>query len=221
VAEVKGKPSARQEKAARTRRAMLDAAYGLFCELGYTATTMNLVAERAGVAVQTVYFTFHTKDALLQEVQDRAVIGDDRVHPPDQPWFREAMAAPDGPTALAAIVRGVGEIDARVAPLIPVFHAVAGEPAGEVWRHSEVLRRDGFGDLVDALAAKTPLRRGLTRDRAVDLLFVVLGPELHRSFVVDAGWSRDEWGAWVLASLCRDLFAVEAPPARRPARRTR
>ena len=60
------KKISRQERAATTRRRMLDAAYDLFCEQGFRATTMDAIAQRAGVAVQTLYFTFHTKDALLQ-----------------------------------------------------------------------------------------------------------------------------------------------------------
>ena len=65
----------RAEQAAATRQRILNAAYDLFCELGYRATTMALIAERAHVAVQTVYFTFRTKDALLQEVHNQTVLG--------------------------------------------------------------------------------------------------------------------------------------------------
>ena len=64
---------------------MLEAAYELFCSDGYRATTMEAIAERAGVAVQTLYFTFHTKDELFQAVHDHTVLGDDIVPPPMQP----------------------------------------------------------------------------------------------------------------------------------------
>lgn len=40
---------------------------------------MEAIAHRAGVAVQNVYFTFHTKDALLQEVHNRTVLGNDAL----------------------------------------------------------------------------------------------------------------------------------------------
>ena len=56
---------------------------------------MALIAERAGVAVQTVYFTFRTKDALLQEVHGQTVLGRGTpVAPTDQPWYRAAAASP-------------------------------------------------------------------------------------------------------------------------------
>ena len=67
---------------------MLAAAYDLFCELGFRAATMDAIAERAGVAVQTLYFTFHTKDELVQAVHEWTVLGDDPVAPPLQSWYR-------------------------------------------------------------------------------------------------------------------------------------
>src|ERR1051325_4765243 len=93
MALVKGQ--SRREKAAATRRRMLDAAYELFCRDGYRATTMEAIADRAGVAVQTLYFTFHTKDELFQAVHERTVLGDENLPPRMQPWYLAAVAAPD------------------------------------------------------------------------------------------------------------------------------
>src|ERR1041384_7668216 len=126
------KTQSRQEKAAATRRRMLDAAYGLFCEEGYRATTMDAIAERAGVAVQTLYFTFHTKDELFQAVHERTVLGDEAIPPEAHPWSRAAVPSDDFGGAVRHICRGVLSISRRVAPMIPAFHAVAGDPAGDV-----------------------------------------------------------------------------------------
>ncbi len=208
MTDVKGQPTGRQAKAALTRARMLDAAYDLFCAEGYRATTMEAIAERAGVAVQTVYFTFHTKDALLQEVHDRTVLGDDAVPPPLQPWYRAANAEPDVARAVTRIVRGVAEILTRVAPMLPVFHAVSVDPAGAVFRRAEDLRRHGYDDLVRMLEKKAPLRPGLNRAHASDLLFVLLGPELYRTLVIERGWSLNDWAEWTSATILRDLFGV-------------
>ena len=81
----------RKEKAAATRRRMLDAAHACFVERGYPGTTMAAIAERAGVAEQTLYFTFHTKAGLLGEVFERAVFGADELPPHLQPWWSSAM----------------------------------------------------------------------------------------------------------------------------------
>jgi AcrR family transcriptional regulator len=199
-------PTARQAKAAETRRRMLVAAFDCFCAQGFRATTMDAIATEAGVAVQTLYFTFHTKDELLQQVMDWMVLGDDGVPPPLQPWFRDAVAEPDARRSLATIISGLQAISTRVAPMLPVFHAVAADPAGAVYRRSEELRRAGMEDLVESLVTKAPLRKGMTKRRAVDLLTVLGGPESYRSFVVDAGWTPRQWTSWVTATLERDLF---------------
>src|SRR5512140_993625 len=68
MADVKGDPDqrmTRRERASRTRLRIVRAAYDRFAAQGYAATTMGQVAADAGVAVQTVYFVFHTKPELL------------------------------------------------------------------------------------------------------------------------------------------------------------
>ncbi len=196
----------RAEKAAATRLRMLDAAYELFCELGYRATTMAAIADRAQVAVQTVYFTFHTKDALLQEVHNQTVLGRDSLPPDQQPWYLAALAQTDPRRAVELIVTGVATILSRVAPMMPVFHAVAADQAGAVFRHGERLRRIGMNDLATFLADQGWLRVDVDRARASDLLFVLLGAEVYRTFVLELGWSRERWAAWTTDALTRDLI---------------
>src|SRR3954453_23593946 len=104
---------------------MLDAAYALFCERGYRATTMQDIADRAGVAVKTTYFSFRTKDGLLQAVHDRTVLGVDGLPPERQPWYAQTIAATSIDDAVAILVTGVAGILARVAPMLPVFESVS------------------------------------------------------------------------------------------------
>ena len=49
---------ARQERAIRTRRVILEAAGAVFDEHGYTATTISMVLERAEVTKGALYFHF-------------------------------------------------------------------------------------------------------------------------------------------------------------------
>ena len=200
----------RQEQAAATRQRIVDAAYDLFCELGYRATTMALIAERAGVAVQTVYFTFRTKDGLLQEVHSQTVLGRGTpVAPMDQPWYRAAAAEADPVRATSVLVDGVGTILARVAPMLPVFQAVVADPAGEVYRRSEALRRPAMYDVArELLLPKGDLRPGVDDAYAGDLLVVLLGPEIYRMYVLELGWSHDRWVNWTAQILLRELFAA-------------
>jgi AcrR family transcriptional regulator len=191
---------------------MLVAAYELFCSDGYRTTTMEAIAERAGVAVQTLYFTFHTKDELFQEVHERTVLGDENLPPPMQPWYLAAVTSDDVTDAVRHICRGVLSISRRVAPMIPAFHAVAGDPAGEVWERSQQMRHDGMADLVAALAEKTPLRKNVTTDHAADVLYLLLGPDLYWTMVLGRGWTERQLANWTERVVLDDLFGLESGP---------
>lgn len=62
------------------------------------------------------------------------------------------------------ICRGVLSISRRVAPMIPAFHAVAGDPAGQVWERNRLPRHDGMVDFVATLTKKASLRKGVAKD---------------------------------------------------------
>ncbi|WP_037906132.1 TetR/AcrR family transcriptional regulator [Actinacidiphila yeochonensis] len=51
-----------------TRRKLFDAAVGLIAEQGFSATTVDEIAERAGVAKGTVYYNFASKNDLFEEL---------------------------------------------------------------------------------------------------------------------------------------------------------
>ena len=130
MATVKAKPEARpsrRDRAQATRLRITKAAYNLFCERGYAGTTMDDIAVAAGVAVQTVYFTFHTKSELLSRAYDFAVLGEgDPLPPEEQAWFARMIDEPDLIPSLRHVVEGIGEILRRATPLDTVVRAEAG-----------------------------------------------------------------------------------------------
>ncbi len=58
----------RQKRAQRTRDAIVVAARAEFSERGYAATTSKSIAQRAGVAVGSLYQYFQGKDDVLREL---------------------------------------------------------------------------------------------------------------------------------------------------------
>src|SRR6476619_564234 len=179
-------PPPRRARARATQQRIVKAAFALFCERGYIGTTMAQIAEAAGVAVQTVYFTFHTKAAVLSRAYDYAVAGEGEPLPPwDQPWYREMIAAGDVVDALRHLVAGVGDITRRLTPLYVVASgSAAGDPevAAVVDRH-ERWRIDGYRGMLDVLQAKAPLRADLTPERATDLLLLYAGMDAYHALV--------------------------------------
>lgn len=61
----------RQARSQATVTAILDAAARVLVERGYAATNTNLVAERAGVSVGSLYQYFPNKDALIAALHER------------------------------------------------------------------------------------------------------------------------------------------------------
>jgi AcrR family transcriptional regulator len=55
-------------KGGRTRQTIMEAAYDLFLEQGYAATSMRQIAERAGLALGGIYNHFLNKDAIFCEL---------------------------------------------------------------------------------------------------------------------------------------------------------
>lgn len=70
----------RAEQVAATREAVLDAAVDLFWEQPTDDLSLPLIAERAGVSVQTVLRHFGSKDGVLQAAMTRETgrVGDER-----------------------------------------------------------------------------------------------------------------------------------------------
>ena len=155
----------RRDRARATRRRIALAALAAFSANGYAATTMDAVARDAGVAVQTVYFTFHTKaELLVAAIELAGGAPDDPAIVMERAWIGAVMAAPDGPKRLSLIVEHGNEIYARVGPLLPAVSAAASvDPEVEsAWHGLEARRRDGMSRIVAIFAERGELRPGLT-----------------------------------------------------------
>jgi len=198
--------SSRKERAAATRRRILDSALPAFSEQGYSATTMDAVAAGAGVAVQTVYFTFRTKAELLQAVFEHAVLGPDQTPPHLMPWWPRPDDGHDISTAVSRLVNGTLELLARAAPL--VWSVLGDEGARERYEHNEQLRRYGYSDLIQVLTEKHPLRAELTPLKARDVLLVLTGPQLFVQYTRELGWSTNELAAWITTAILEQVFDI-------------
>src|SRR3954464_13549960 len=113
--------TSRAEKRRLTRRRIVTAAADLFLDQGYGATTLDQVAARAGVAVQTVYFHFGNKATLLKEALDVAAVGDDEpVALMERSWIEDMIPDPDPVRIIELWTGGGREIFERVAPLLAI-----------------------------------------------------------------------------------------------------
>jgi AcrR family transcriptional regulator len=199
----------RRRQPAETRRRILEAALRLFAEQGYAATTMAGIADQAAVAVQTVYFTFHTKGELLMQLV-LAVGADDPDAPPhrDRGWYREILASTDPSRQLALLSEHGTDIFARIAPLMPLIAAAsATDPnVSAAWEGKVRARRQGMREQMEAVGRNGGLRPGLSVDGAADIVFVLQRPETLRALTVECGWSIERYKAWLYETLCQQLL---------------
>ncbi|WP_433477671.1 TetR family transcriptional regulator [Spirillospora sp. CA-142024] len=81
-------PGRRERKKQRTREALVDAAFTLFAEKGFDATTVEEIADAVDVSSRTFFRYFSSKEDValtFQEEQIRAVVAALAERPPDEP----------------------------------------------------------------------------------------------------------------------------------------
>src|SRR6476646_6412771 len=100
----------RAAHAIETRRRIRAAAEELFLTNGYVATSVDAIAKAAGVSRQTVFTAFGSKAALLSELGDVGVVGDDLPIPLAEREAVKRLEDEDDPVALvrAWMVIGAG-----------------------------------------------------------------------------------------------------------------
>ncbi|HEV7897946.1 MAG TPA: helix-turn-helix domain-containing protein [Planosporangium sp.] len=211
MVEVKGRGK-RAEKAGQTRQRIVAAARELFIERGYGATTLQDIANRAGVAVQTIYFTFGNKRTLLKELTDVSIGGDDEpLATMDRPWFREALAAGTADAQLRALVRGARDVLGRVAPIMDMLRTAAAiDPEiVELWPQGADPRYVVYTTAAKTLVTKPDAGGEVSAEHAADVLFGLLGPELYLLFVRDRDWTPEQWEQWAYSTLRSQLLASD------------
>lgn len=197
-------------KAQETRRRIIEAAGELFVGQGYGATKLQEIADRAGVAVQTIYFVFRNKPSLLKELVDVAIAGDDEPVPTmDRPWFAKVMTAPTAESALAALVAGTRKTLERVAAVNEMVRAAAATnpEIRELWPDQADPRYTVISTAAKSLTKKPGARPAIPVEEATDIIYAVLSPELFLVLTRDRAWPPAKWEQWAHDTLSSQLLA--------------
>jgi AcrR family transcriptional regulator len=198
----------RDQQARATRRAVVEAARDLFIERGWAGTTIDAVAERAGVSRKTVFTAVGGKAALLKLALDWALVGDDEPVPMvDRPVIEELERMTDPVALVGRWSRFVAELEERAGPLGEVLAVAADSDteAAQVHATSERNRLGGAHGFVRRLEAIGGLRRGLTPDRAAAATLVLMDPAVYRTLVREHGWSLEDYAAWIERAALAEL----------------
>jgi AcrR family transcriptional regulator len=201
--------SLRKQQAGQTRTRILDAAQSLFADRGYPPTTVEAIAAAAGVAVDTVYAAFGSKRGVLQALLNVRVGGDEaeldllaRAGP------QAVQREPDQRAQLAAFAADVSGILERARPVDDIIRGAAAVDAdiAALRNEAQAYRYRNMRQLASWLAAKGPLRDGLSEDEAAAIMWTMTSPEVHGLLRVARGWSAERYSTWLAQSLDRILL---------------
>lgn len=199
------KSDTRDAQAAQTRKLILDAAKRLFQIEGFDRVTINKIAETADVSMPTVYAIFKSKRGVLQSLIDEALPPElfaelvDESKQEKSPIKRLNMTAKlarqiyDAEKELMDIVRGASVV-------APEFK--------ELEQEREQRRYDRQGEYVKTMMKEKHLAKGLTLPKARDIMWVLTGRDMYRMFVIERGWTSDEYEKWLAQTLVKTLLNV-------------
>ena len=207
----------RAAQARTTKRAIVAAAARLFIDRGYGSTTIDAIAEAAGVSRKTVFTSVGGKVEALKLAIDTAIVGDDEPIPLLQRAHVQAgMAEPDARRILMAYAADVRQIHARIAPLVAVVQEAAGfEPAlRALAEQGKEQRLEGMMVLAQVLADRGALKPGLTLPEVADILTLFNDAAVYQRLVAERHWSEDRYQDWMADALVALLVPVGYRPSR-------
>lgn len=199
----------RQAQARATRLQIAEAARGLFLAQGYTGTTIDAIAEKAGVAPETIYATFKNKRNVLSFVFDTAIGGDDEdISLLDRPDPQAVLKETGQNRQLAMFAQGITQILQRAAPVFEVLR-IAAKTEPEIAELVQRLLRERLANMnmvARHVAANGSLREGLTRVGATELIWSLSSPELYLILTRDLHWKDEQYTQWLAETLIRLLL---------------
>ena len=213
--------SVRAGQVRATRQAIVTAAAELFVSQGFAATTIDAVADRAGVGRKTVFSSVGGKGELLKLAWDWSLTGDDDPVPLAERPAVHAMLAERDPRRLVRMwTEMLLDVGARAVAMGSVVLAAADVDA-EARALLDTIRREtlsGATAFVTHLHGVGGLRADLPVERAAEACWALMNSLLQQLLMSDRGWSRAQYRDWFVRVVITTL--LEAEPTGGPAATT-
>lgn len=199
----------RQAQARETRLQIAEAARTLFMERGYAGTSIEAIADQAGVAAETIYATYKNKRKILFFLFDISVGGDDQpVRVIDRAQAQAVLHETDQQRQLTMFAKDITEILNRAAPVFEIMRGAA-KTEPEIASLVQRLLKERLRNMTmvaTSIAANGPLRDGLDKHAAGEIIWSMTSPELYRLLTVDLGWTKEKYRQWLVDTLIRLLL---------------
>jgi AcrR family transcriptional regulator len=189
--------SRRQERARQQHAVALDAARDLFLTRGFVGTTVEAIADAAGVSTATIYKSYGGKAGLVRDLCRLALAGEGPV--PAEERSNALRSEPDPRQVMKGWGQLASEVAPRVAPLLLVLRDAAQADPEAAFLHHE-FDRDRLARMTDNaryLTSVGRLRAGLTTSDARDVLWLCSSPELYDLLVNQRKWSIAKYSRFV------------------------
>jgi len=197
----------RDEQAARTRQRVLDAAGELFLDQGYARTTMQGIADRAGVARDTVHAVFGGKARVLTALVDQRLVPDGAVaNITETAGARAIRDETDPRKQIELFAQWISAISTRLRPVFEILRtASAVEPEmAHVFAEMDRFRMQNMQVYAKWFAARGPLR--VTTRKAGEIIWALASPDVARMLCDELGWSQARHAGWLADTLARTLL---------------
>lgn len=194
----------RREQANQTRRAIVEAARVLFEERGYAATTIDAIAQQAGVAPETIYAAFGSKSSILRRLFSLSLVGDEQPTPLlERPHVQENIRETDPKRMIENFARDIYQIMRRVSPLFALLRATAkADPEIDAMlQHILAERLKGMRLLTASLSRLGALRDGVDAEQAAVTVWAISSAEVFILLTHDQGWDEQQYIGWLIATL--------------------
>jgi len=193
----------RQRQAEETRQRILVAARELLTSRGYANTTLEMIAEAAGVSPKTVSAVFGSKQGILAGLVNPEAFDAPIQHLLDQ--LRTSQDPARRVALVALITRQVYESLVSQFELLWTAGVVAPELA-DLARQIEMRRHQNQSYLIAFLHEQGLLRHDLPPEEANDVLWALSSYGLYRMLVVERHWPPERYESWLANLLIEHLL---------------
>jgi hypothetical protein len=152
---------------------------------------------------------FTTKSGLLRALWNHLLRGgDDAVPVADQSWYRDVLGEPDPERQLRLNAHNSRVVKLRIAGVLETIRTAAptDDDIGALWARIQSEFHANQRVIVESLAAKGALARGLDVERATDILWTVNHPDVWQLLVEARGWTPARYEQWCADLACAQLL---------------
>jgi AcrR family transcriptional regulator len=184
----------RAKQAAENRQAIVNAAITLFGERGWAATSLPMIAAKAGTAVDTIYSAFGTKSGLLMAAIDVAIVGDDEPTPMvDRPELALFAKGTKVERLRTGVRFTIGVYERSIPILKALQEAAASDDAARarLAQYNDDRRNVIIAGMALILGRPAP-------DELIDAIWALVSPEVFTMLTQHRGWSVADAEAWLV-----------------------